>query len=81
MADHEFDELEDQDHTAEMPMTAVSGAETESILVVLTSVFLLLATAMVLFLLHSVYGLGKDKGTLDKEIRAIESTAKSATMR
>lgn len=53
--------------TAEMQITAVSSGEIESILTVLTSIFLILATGIIALKLHITYGFFKDPNTLKKE--------------
>jgi preprotein translocase subunit SecG len=53
--------------TAEMQITTVSGGETESILVVLTSIFMCIAIGMLLLKLHLTYDFFKEKADLEKE--------------
>lgn len=56
--EEEMKELQEQGETAELPVTS-AGGEMESILVLLTSVFLVLAVLLIGTQLYSVYGLGK----------------------
>lgn len=71
--EEEFAELEEAGgDTAEMQVAAVGGGETESILVVLTSIFLLIAIALIMIKLYSSYGFFKSEDDLRQEEVRIE---------
>jgi hypothetical protein len=57
--EEEIKDLQEQGETAELPITTSSGGEMESILVLLTSVFLILAVLLIGTQLYTIYGLGK----------------------
>lgn len=59
--DNEIIDLDAQGETAEVPATLVPAAEMESILVFLTTVFMILAVLLAATQLYSVYGIGKDE--------------------
>jgi len=56
--EEEIKEMQEQGETAELPITS-TGGEMESILVLLTSVFLVLSMLLVGTQLYTIYGLGK----------------------
>lgn len=62
--------------TAEMQIASVSGGETESILAVLTSIFLIVATIIVALKLYLSYGFLKDPVILKDEESKIEKRIK-----
>lgn len=75
--DNEYVDLEEAaGDTAEMQITTVSAGETESILVVLTSIFLFIAISMLALKLYWNYDLWKDPGDLKNKENAIKTSVK-----
>jgi hypothetical protein len=66
LMDEEMKEVDEQGDTAAVPITTASGGEMESVLIVLTSIFLVLAVLLVMAQLYSVYGLGKDTSKIER---------------
>lgn len=75
-AEDEFGGMEDMGSgdTAEMQITTMSGTETESTLVILTSVFLIVAIGLLAIKLHVSYGFFKDPASLKTEESEIQQT-------
>jgi hypothetical protein len=76
--DEEFVDLDEVGvgDTAEMQITTVSGTETESTLVILTSIFLMVAIALIAIKLYTSYGFFKDPSALKSEENEIQQLYK-----
>lgn len=73
MEDEMMDLEEASGDTAEMQIATVAGGETESILVVLTSLFLLIAVSLISLKLYNQFGLFKDSATVKSEEKKLQS--------